>query len=176
MEGFVTHTASCHYSAMVALGLYLSAVVFLLFASNVYLESATVEQPMENSSKNNTINRLYFFTLRHINNTMEGKLINQTFDAILERLKRLDVEDEHQKDVGRYDLTTLLCWVINNRLLEQIYREKHKQVYELAKVIYPEARDNAITTREIEARKPCKESFPVTVITARAWGKNVDLF
>nr|ABF18055.1 salivary secreted peptide [Aedes aegypti] len=157
---------------MIALGLYLTVLVNLLSTTSGNLQRSTTTTTEKTPTADSTkIGRLYFGTLVYVNATKDQELINGVFDAILNRLAKLNVEDVHEKNVGRYDMTTLLCWAVNNYLLYDKYNEKADMVYKLAKKFYPERNDKAKTEREILARQPCKANLPVTVITGFAWNK-----
>ncbi|KXJ83670.1 hypothetical protein RP20_CCG004420 [Aedes albopictus] len=153
---------------MLTLRQSLSVVILLLYVSKAFLQNPTSEK--EPSSKEKPkINRLYINTLKYVNETKDVELIAGVFDAILTRLDKLDVKDAHERNIGRYDLTTLLCWTVNNDFLNDSYKRHEKKLFQLSEKFYPERDDKAKTEREIEGRKPCRESFPLTTITGRAW-------
>lgn len=171
MDSAASHSVACHCTNMVALVLYLTVVVLLLSTNRVNLQSTTTTEktPTVQSTK---ISRLYFGTLKYVNATKDQDLIDGVFDAILKRLNNLDVDNPHEKNVGRYDMTTLLCWAVNNDLLYNKYGENMKVIFQLAKKFYPERDDKGKTEREVMARQPCKANLPVTVITGFAWNKS----
>lgn len=152
---------------MLTLRQSLSVVILLLYVSNAILQNPPSEK--EPSSTKPKINRLYINTLKYVNETKDVELIAGVFDAILDRLDKLDVKDAHERNIGRYDLTTLLCWTVNNDFLNDSYKRHEKELLRLSVKFYPERDDKTKTEREIEGRKPCRESFPLTTITGRAW-------
>ncbi|XP_021694984.1 uncharacterized protein LOC5578629 [Aedes aegypti] len=136
MDSAASHSVACHSTKMVALGLYFTVVVFVLFITSVNLQS-----PATKTEKTPKISRLYFGTLEYVNATKDQELIDGVFDAILKRLNKLDVDNPHEKNVGRYDMTTLLCWAVNNDLLYRKYGENMEVIFQLAKKFYPERDD-----------------------------------
>lgn len=114
--------------------------------------------------------KLYLSSLQYLNLTNNKPLAGTVFDAILSRLNKLSADMEKRLDTGRNDLVTLLCWTVNNRLLEEKYREQQDEVLKLALQFYPKDGNTKDYKADIESRKTCSERLPDTVIRGISLG------
>lgn len=114
--------------------------------------------------------KLYLNALQYLNRTNDVAVVGTVFDGILSRLNKLYGEIERRLDTGRNDLVNLLCWTVNNSLLDEKYSDKKDDILKIARQFYPKDGNTKEYRTDIDQRKKCSERFPHTVIRGMALG------